>query len=128
VELNNTVCLQDEARVGLVALCKVADLIPYGGVAVFYQHLQIAVFYLPDQDPQVYALGNFDPLSQANVLSRGIVGDVAGQRCVASPIYKQHFILATGECVEQADCWVPTYPVVLDDGYVWLLVDEMHGS
>ena len=42
---------------------------------------------------QVYALDNFDPHSGANVLSRGIVGDLSGELVVASPVYKHHFSL-----------------------------------
>ena len=31
------------------------------------------------------------PLGEAFVLSRGIVGDIQDELCVASPLYKQHF-------------------------------------
>jgi nitrite reductase/ring-hydroxylating ferredoxin subunit len=33
-------------------------------------------------------------------LSRGIVGSVGEHLVVASPIYKQHFCLQTGACME----------------------------
>jgi len=49
----------------------------------------------------VFAIGNYDPASDANVLSRGIVGDIGGEIVVASPIYKQHFSLITGRCLEE---------------------------
>ena len=48
-------------------------------------------------------MGNLDPFSRANVLSRGIVGDLKGELVVASPVYKQHFSLRTGQCVEDPD-------------------------
>ena len=44
----------------------------------------------------MYAIGNYDPASDANVLARGIVGDIGGEIVVASPIYKQHFSLRHG--------------------------------
>jgi nitrite reductase/ring-hydroxylating ferredoxin subunit len=48
-------------------------------------------------------LSNKDPFSQANVMARGIIGDLQGERVIASPIYKQHFSLATGRCLEDKD-------------------------
>ncbi len=48
-------------------------------------------------------MSNQDPFSQAFVMSRGIIGDLQGERVVASPIYKQHFSLATGRCLEDKD-------------------------
>ncbi len=43
----------------------------------------------------MYALDNFDPASsRANVLSRGLTGDLQNERVVASPIYKNHFVAA----------------------------------
>jgi nitrite reductase (NADH) small subunit len=74
----------------------------------------VAVFYLPSENPQLYALGNWDPIGKANVLSRGIVGDLKGELVVASPLYKQHFVLATGVCLEDPEVSVPVYEVALD--------------
>ena len=56
---------------------------------------------LPRAATRVYAIGNHDPASGANVLARGIVGDIGGELVVASPIYKQHFSLITGRCLEE---------------------------
>jgi len=89
------------------------------GVAVLHEGQQIALFYLPDESPNVFAVGNYDPLGCANVMSRGIVGDVNGELVVASPLYKQHFSLRTGVCVEQDEVRIPVYPVrILDEQVV----------
>jgi nitrite reductase (NADH) small subunit len=48
------------------------------------------------------------------VLSRGIVGDVKGELVVASPVYKQHFSLTSGKCLEDPEVRVLVYPVRLD--------------
>jgi Ferredoxin subunits of nitrite reductase and ring-hydroxylating dioxygenases len=48
------------------------------------------------------------------VLSRGIVGDLKGELVVASPLYKQHFSLASGKCLEDAAASVPTYKLRLE--------------
>jgi len=56
------------------------------------------------------------------VLSRGIVGDIGGELCVASPLYKQHFSLKTGQCLEQKDVRVPVYGVRVVGGRVQIAV------
>lgn len=100
------------------AICEISDLIPNSGVCALIGDEQIAVFYLPKETPSVYAIGNWDPIGQANVLSRGIVGDLDGKLVVASPLYKQHFDLKTGECLEDAEVNVPCYRVSLDENQV----------
>ena len=40
------------------------------------------------------------------MLSRGLTGDLQGERVVASPIYKHHFALTSGRCIED-----PTFSV-----------------
>jgi nitrite reductase (NADH) small subunit len=67
---------------------------------------------------ELYALSNFDPFSNASVLSRGIVGDRGGRPTVASPIYKQVFELATGTCLDDSTVSVATYPVRIAGGIV----------
>lgn len=94
-----------------VTLCALADLIANSGVAVLHEGQQIALFYVPDESPCVFAVGNHDPIGGANVLSRGIIGDISGDLVVASPLYKQHFSLRTGICIEQSDVKIPVYPV-----------------
>ena len=71
--------------------------------------------------PLQHAIGNRDPFSGANVLSRGIVGDLNGEVVVASPVYKQHFSLLTGRCIEDASVSVPVYPVHVEGGDIVVL-------
>lgn len=96
-----------------IVVCQRADLNAGSGVAVLLGSQQVAIFYLPSQEPSVYAIGNYDPCSRANVLSRGIVGDKSGELMVASPIYKQHFSLVTGRCLEESEHAVPVFRVRL---------------
>lgn len=90
--------------------CKLDDLVMGGGVCALVDGCQVAVFYLPDEQPAVYAIDNFDPIGGANVLSRGIVGDVRGELVVASPLYKEHYSLLSGRCLEK-DAGVRVWPV-----------------
>jgi nitrite reductase (NADH) small subunit len=95
-----------------VAVCRLDDIVPNSGVCALVGARQVAVFRLDDDS--VYAIDNHDPFSRANVLSRGIVGDVKGELVVASPIYKQHFSLTSGKCLEDPEVRVLVYPVRLD--------------
>lgn len=102
-------------------ICSLDDLVADSGVAALYEDQQLALFYLPgERDKQIHALGNFDPLGRANVLSRGIVGDIAGEPVVASPLYKHHFSLLTGRCIENSDVSVPVYEVEISGTQVIL--------
>lgn len=103
-----------------VAVCQLADIVPDTGVCALVNGRQVAVFRLADDS--VYAVDNFDPISKANVLSRGIVGDLKGELVVASPIYKQHFNLVTGQCLEEADVRIAVFQVRVDGDTVWVKI------
>ncbi len=102
-----------------VSLCKLDDLIPFIGSIVLVDGEQVALFYIPEHG--VYAVQDWDPIGKAYVLSRGIVGDIDGELCVASPLYKQHFCLKTGRCVEDEKYPIKTWQVTIDDGNVCLI-------
>jgi nitrite reductase (NADH) small subunit len=99
-------------------VCNVSDLQENSGVCALVNDLQVAIFYLPNSESPVYAIGNYDPIGKANVLSRGIVGDMHGNPVVASPLYKQHFDLQTGICIEDEMIAVPVYACRINDGKV----------
>lgn len=98
-------------------VCELEDILPGTGVAGLIDGRQLAIFRVGDS---VYALDNYDPNSEANVLSRGLVGDIQGDLVVASPIYKHHFSLITGRCLEDPDQSVHAYPARVTDGRVWV--------
>lgn len=95
-------------------LCKKEDLVAYSGRAARVEDTQIALFYFPEEN-EVLAINNLDPFTDVNVLCRGITGSLNGQKVVASPIYKQHFNLETGLCLEDESISVSTYHVGIDD-------------
>ena len=103
---------------GWHAICALEEIVPSTGVCALLGGQQIAVFRLPGD--QLYAVGNHDPHSGANVLSRGLVGDLDGEPVVASPIYKQHFRLRNGTSVEAPTVRIPTFAVSCREGLVWL--------
>ena len=96
-------------------VCSLDQILDGAGVCALVGGDQVAVFRI-QQD--VFALGNRDPFSGANVLSRGIVGDLKGELVVASPVYKQHFSLRTGRCIEDPEVRIPVYEARVEDGFV----------
>ena len=98
-------------------VCKLSALTPDVGARALLGDEQVAVFQL-SRSGDVFAIDAFDPFSNAPVLSRGIVGDLNGRLVVASPIYKQHFDLETGKCLEDETVAVRTYAVRVVDGGV----------
>ncbi|MGV7207836.1 nitrite reductase small subunit NirD [Oxalobacteraceae bacterium A2-2] len=101
-----------------ISICSLDDIVPNTGVCALVNGRQVAVFHVDDGGPRVFAIDNYDPNSDASVLSRGLVGSLGERIVVASPIYKQHFDLQTGECLEAPEHSVGTYPVRVDGGMV----------
>ncbi|MDC5553832.1 NAD(P)H-nitrite reductase [Acinetobacter baumannii] len=102
-----------------IDVCALDDLTPNTGAGALVGGQTVAIFRV-GHEKRVYVLSNKDPFSQANVMSRGIIGDLQGERVVASPIYKQHFSLATGRCLEDKDQKLAVYPSKIVDGRVWV--------
>jgi len=100
------------------AVCAIDEIVPDTGVCALLDGRQVAVFRVGSEEPRVFAIDNFDPNAGAAVLSRGLVGSLGERIVVASPIYKQHFDLATGECLEVPENSVKAYPVRLQGGTV----------
>ncbi|MFI5955112.1 nitrite reductase small subunit NirD [Cryptosporangium sp. NPDC051539] len=112
-----TVTVAAPAALDWRAACRLADLLPERGACALFDGAQIALFRL--WDDRVYAVGNRDPYTGAQVMARGLVGTRGGRRAVASPLHKQVFDLATGECLsDPAVPALPTWPVRVRDGVV----------
>ncbi len=103
-------------------LCSKTDLVAHSGVAARLDgtDTQVALLYLPGQTPEVYAVDNHDPFSNANVIARGIVGDIKGEPVIASPLYKQHFRLSDGVCIEDENVRLRTWEVKIEDEQVMI--------
>jgi len=124
-----------------VEVCSVDDLQPDSGVCALVDGEQVAIFCIQEPvhaarmeprsplDAKVYAVGNYDPIGNANVLSRGVVGDIRKQPVVASPLYKQHFNLQTGVCLEDETVKIPVYATRIENGSVQVKLSSMpHGG
>lgn len=96
-------------------VCSRQDLVANSGVVAWVDGAQVALFYLPSEEAnkQLYAVDNRDPKSGANVIGRGIIGSLAGDLVIAAPLYKQHFRLTDGSCLEYPEQSIRTWPVRL---------------
>ena len=102
-------------------VCSEQDLVSNSGVVVWLDGAQVALFYLPGAEGKtLYAIDNHDPESGANVIGRGLVGSIKGDLVVAAPIYKQHYRLADGQCLEAPQQRLRVWPVRLNAGVVEL--------
>ncbi|TDV35714.1 assimilatory nitrite reductase (NAD(P)H) small subunit [Paraburkholderia caballeronis] len=86
---------------GWIAVCRYDDIVPDTGVCALVHGRHVAVFRVDGDDARVFAIDNVDPRAHASVLSRGLTGSLGGRVVVASPLYKQHYDLRTGECLEE---------------------------
>lgn len=106
-------------------ICQRSDLVANSGVCALVGDdssgkKSIALFFIPGAEPQLYAIDNWDPFASAGVIARGIVAEVDGQLTVSSPLYKQHFRLSDGVCLEVDSVKLDTYPVAFDGETVLL--------
>jgi len=101
-------------------VCAVADIVPGTGVCALVDGVHVAIFHVAPlaEVPRFFAIDNVDPRSRASVLSRGLVGNLGERIVVASPLYKNHFDLASGECIETPEHSVRAHAVRVQDGRV----------
>jgi nitrite reductase (NADH) small subunit len=111
---------QESVETRWTRVCSIEQLIPERGLAALVGTEPVALFLLEDET--VHAVGHRDPFSNANVMARGIIGSVGAgdsyRDTVASPMYKQVFDLATGECLTEPGPRLPVHPVRIVDGHV----------
>lgn len=105
-----------------IDVCAFDDLQPDSGICVLVAGKQVALFYL-SRTQEIYAVSNYDPIGKANVLSRGMIGDLGGEPMVASPLYKQHYSLRTGSCFEYENVKIDVYPVRVNNRRIDVRID-----
>ena len=99
------------------AVCPASEILPDTGVCALVDGVHVAVFRV-GPTAQFFAIDNVDPKSQASVLSRGLVGSLGDRIVVASPLYKNHFDLRSGECLESPEHSVRAHAVRVEDDRV----------
>ena len=109
--------VQTKVVTNWVQICKDTDLLADTGVCALVNGKQVAIFKSRRLN-ELFAVENYDPIGEANVLSRGIIGSIGDAIVVASPLYKQHFNLRTGECLEKPEYTLETFAVREQNGWI----------
>ncbi|WP_329124635.1 nitrite reductase large subunit NirB [Streptomyces sp. NBC_01465] len=78
-----------------------ATVLPDGSEAALFK----------DREGRVYAVGNRDPFSGADVIANGVMGSKDGVPVVTSPMHKQVFDLRTGICLDDPDVALTVHQV-----------------
>ena len=99
--------------------CKASDVPENEGVCVKFEDLQIALFNFTRRG-QWYATDNLCPHRKQMALSRGLIGSQGDEPKVACPFHKKTFSLVTGECLNDDECSVRTFPVQVNEGNVYI--------
>ncbi len=103
--------------------CTTADVPSNGGVCVKYKEEQIALFHFTRRN-EWYATQNECPHRKQMALSRGMIGTQNDEPKLACPFHKKTFSLITGECMSGDECAIKTYPVKVEDGKVFIMVND----
>lgn len=95
-----------------------------GGACIKHGNEQIAIFNFTSRG-EWYATQNMCPHKKEMALSRGMIGDKAGEPKVACPFHKKQFSLKSGECMDDNECdHIKTYPVKVENGIVYVGINS----
>jgi len=108
--------MTESVQRAMTPVCLLDDIEVEGGVVALVAGAAVAIFRT--HDGNVYAMSNYDPVAQASVLARGIIGTRGDVPFVASPMHKQAYDLRSGQCLDDAAVRVPTYDVRVEGGLV----------
>ena len=106
---------------GWVSVCALDQLEPLWAEAALLRGQQVAIVLLPDGN--LHAVTNQDPVTGSFVMSRGIVGSRGDRPTIASPLHKQVYDQATGECFTTPELSLRTFPLRIEVGIVQVWLD-----
>jgi nitrite reductase (NADH) small subunit len=118
--MNTTLIAQKVTWYKAIAIMDVPE---NGGACVKIRDLQIAVFNFSKRN-EWYATQNLCPHKMQMILSRGMIGDKAGEPKVACPFHKKNFSLKSGECISGDEYKIDIYPVKVENDYVYIGLEE----
>ena len=111
-----TKTLTADATTGWADVCDLSQLEPLWAEAAIVDGEQLALVRMPDGT--VYAVSNEDPATGSYVMCRGIVGSRGDRVTLTSPLHKQVYDLATGECLNSPDLRLRTFETSVESGSV----------
>lgn len=99
--------------------CYVDDIPEDGGGCAFISGKQIAIYNFARRG-EWYATDNQCPHRQQMALSRGMIGSHAEEPKVACPFHKKTFSLQTGQCLNDDEYRINTFPVMVKENRVYV--------
>lgn len=90
-----------------------------GGACIKYKDLQIAIYKFSRRN-EWYACQNLCPHKMQMALSRGMIGSEGDEPKVACPFHKKTFSLKSGKNLNGECAAIATYPVKVEEGYVYV--------
>lgn len=102
-------------------VCKIDDLVLNSGVCALVNDESVALFTQKVAgELKVFALSGYDPVGQANVISRGLLGSKGDTLFVASPLYKQRYCLETGKCLDDESLSLKSFISKIENDSVFI--------
>jgi len=99
--------------------CYVDDIPEDGGGCAFISGKQIAIFNFSRRG-EWYATDNQCPHRQQMAISRGMIGSQGEEPKVACPFHKKTFSLQTGQCLNDDEYRINTFPVMVKENRVYI--------
>lgn len=90
-------------------VCQLRDLEDSWGEAALINGQQLALFRVGEDE--VFAVSHADPATASHVMARGVLGSRGDMYTIASPLHKEVYSLATGECFSRPELSLDTFPV-----------------
>ncbi|MCS6822776.1 MAG: nitrite reductase small subunit NirD [Cytophagaceae bacterium] len=106
-----------------IKACRTTDIPENGGAAVKIGNEQIAVFNFT-RTGKWYATQNECPHKKQMILSRGMIGCADNIPKVACPFHKKTFSLENGTCLSGEDYTIKTFPIKIENGYVYISIND----
>ena len=101
------------------AACRVDDIPEDGGACALINGQQIAIFNFARRS-EWYATDNECPHRQQMALGRGMIGSQGDEPKVACPFHKRTFSLKTGQCLNDDEYRINTFPIKVSEGIVYI--------
>ncbi|PRY67642.1 assimilatory nitrite reductase (NAD(P)H) small subunit [Glaciihabitans tibetensis] len=115
-----------DSATGWASVCELTQLEPLFAEAALIDGEQIALVRMSDDS--VHAVSNQDPVTGSFVMSRGIVGSRGDRPTLASPLHKQVYDLATGECFGDSAVTLRTFETRVEAGIVQVRLSSSDSS
>jgi nitrite reductase (NADH) small subunit len=110
-------------KISWIKVCTTDSIPENEGGCVKIKDKQIALFNFT-KTGEWFATDNQCPHKMQMILSRGMLGDHAGEPKIACPYHKKTFSLHTGECLSGEEYSIQTYPVKIEKEEVFIGIPE----